>query len=190
MISKLAYVTGLVSQVRLYLFTLQTLHFLTFSILIAICHSIFFGEMQSLSFVMCFFFKSITAFITNNQVIFLLCMILGKILAKWTQKMISFYISSSALKLYLLVQGDQKVCLHLTVTIQSSGGQRLFDHPIHVFFFCVFWVWIIFVTPYLFTKMMFVTPYLFTKFMEGKSTVKFHYDKKKVFIWLYNLFSL
>lgn len=51
------------------------------------------------------FLSITTAFITNNQVIFLLCMILEKILAKWTQKkMTSFYISSSALKLYLLLQ--------------------------------------------------------------------------------------
>jgi len=31
-------------------------------------------------------------------------MILGKILAKWIHKMTSFYMSSSALKLYLLLQ--------------------------------------------------------------------------------------
>ena len=30
----------------------------------------------------------------------------------------------------VLVQDDQKVCVHLMVMIQSSGAQRLFDHPV------------------------------------------------------------
>jgi hypothetical protein len=29
------------------------------------------------------------------------------------------------------VQGDQKVSVHLTITVQSSGAQRLFDHPVY-----------------------------------------------------------
>jgi len=29
-----------------------------------------------------------------------------------------------------VVQGDQKVCVHLMIAIQSSGVQRLFDHPV------------------------------------------------------------
>jgi len=29
-----------------------------------------------------------------------------------------------------IIQGDQKVCVHLMITIQSSGAQRLFDHPV------------------------------------------------------------
>jgi len=29
-----------------------------------------------------------------------------------------------------LKQGDQKVCVHLTITVQSSSAQRLFDHPV------------------------------------------------------------
>lgn len=73
----------------------------TFSVLTATHHSIFCVRAV---FILLNFFSSITAFIINNQVIFLLRMILGKILAKWTQKMTSFYISSSALKLYLLLQ--------------------------------------------------------------------------------------
>jgi hypothetical protein len=30
------------------------------------------------------------------------------------------------------IQGDQKVSVHLMITVQSSGAQRLFDH--HVFY--------------------------------------------------------
>ena len=26
--------------------------------------------------------------------------------------------------------GDQKVCVHLTSTVQKTGAQRLFDHPV------------------------------------------------------------
>jgi len=29
------------------------------------------------------------------------------------------------------VQGDQKVSVHLTITVQSSGAQRLFDHSVY-----------------------------------------------------------
>ena len=29
------------------------------------------------------------------------------------------------------IQGDQKVSMHLIITIQSSGEQRLFDHPVY-----------------------------------------------------------
>jgi len=29
------------------------------------------------------------------------------------------------------IQGDQKVFVHLMITIQSSGAQRLFDHPVN-----------------------------------------------------------
>jgi len=28
------------------------------------------------------------------------------------------------------IQGDQKVSVHLMITIQSSGAQRLFDHSV------------------------------------------------------------
>ena len=28
------------------------------------------------------------------------------------------------------IQGNQKVSVHLIITIQSSGAQRLFDHPV------------------------------------------------------------
>jgi len=28
------------------------------------------------------------------------------------------------------IQGDQKVSVHLMITIKSSGAQRLFDHPV------------------------------------------------------------
>ena len=30
------------------------------------------------------------------------------------------------------IEGDQKVSLHLTVTVQSSRAHRLFDHPVQV----------------------------------------------------------
>jgi hypothetical protein len=32
------------------------------------------------------------------------------------------------------IQGDQKVSVHLMITIQSSGAQRLFDHPVYCAF--------------------------------------------------------
>ena len=28
------------------------------------------------------------------------------------------------------MQGDQKVSVHLTITVKSTGAQTLFDHPI------------------------------------------------------------
>jgi len=31
---------------------------------------------------------------------------------------------------HALIQGDQKVSVHLMITIQSSGAERLFGHPI------------------------------------------------------------
>jgi len=34
------------------------------------------------------------------------------------------------------MQRDQKVSVHLTITVQSSGAQRIFDHPVcNVFVF-------------------------------------------------------
>jgi hypothetical protein len=30
----------------------------------------------------------------------------------------------------LIIQGDQKVSVHLMITIQKAGVQRLFDHPV------------------------------------------------------------
>ena len=33
-------------------------------------------------------------------------------------------------KNFLEIQGDQKVFVHLTITVQSSGAQKLFDHPV------------------------------------------------------------
>ena len=30
-----------------------------------------------------------------------------------------------------IIQGEQKVPVHLTFTVQSSGAQRLFDHPVY-----------------------------------------------------------
>jgi len=30
-----------------------------------------------------------------------------------------------------IIQGDQKVSVHLMITIQSSGAHRLFDHPVY-----------------------------------------------------------
>jgi len=31
---------------------------------------------------------------------------------------------------YFIVQGDQKLSVHLTITLQSSGAQRFFVHPV------------------------------------------------------------
>jgi hypothetical protein len=28
------------------------------------------------------------------------------------------------------IQGDQKVSVHMMITVKSSGAQRLFDHPV------------------------------------------------------------
>jgi hypothetical protein len=33
---------------------------------------------------------------------------------------------------FVLVQGDQKISVRLMITVQSSGAQRLFDHPIYL----------------------------------------------------------
>ena len=30
------------------------------------------------------------------------------------------------------IQGDQKFSVHLTITVKSSGAQRLFDHPVYL----------------------------------------------------------
>jgi hypothetical protein len=30
----------------------------------------------------------------------------------------------------VMIQGDQKVSVHLTITVQSSGAQRLFDNSV------------------------------------------------------------
>jgi len=32
---------------------------------------------------------------------------------------------------FVNIQGDQKVSVHLMITIQSSASQRLFDHPLY-----------------------------------------------------------
>jgi len=32
----------------------------------------------------------------------------------------------------LIIQGAQKISLHLTFLLQSLGAQRPFDHPVHV----------------------------------------------------------
>jgi hypothetical protein len=31
------------------------------------------------------------------------------------------------------IQSDQKVSVHLMITIQQVGAQRIFDHPVHVY---------------------------------------------------------
>jgi hypothetical protein len=32
------------------------------------------------------------------------------------------------------IQGDQKFSMHLMITIEKSGAQRLFDHPVYTIF--------------------------------------------------------
>jgi len=39
---------------------------------------------------------------------------------------------------HMIIQSDQKVSVHLTNTVQSSGAQRLFDCPVLTFIFCLF----------------------------------------------------
>jgi len=34
--------------------------------------------------------------------------------------------------IYIYIQGDQKVSVHMTITVQSSGAQKPFDHPVYV----------------------------------------------------------
>jgi hypothetical protein len=48
---------------------------------------------------------------------------------------IEISISVNSKRLHV-IQGDQKVSVHLKITGQKSGEQRLFDHPVyvHVFF--------------------------------------------------------
>jgi len=31
-----------------------------------------------------------------------------------------------------IVQSDQEASVHLTITVQSSGAQRLFDYPVYI----------------------------------------------------------
>jgi hypothetical protein len=33
------------------------------------------------------------------------------------------------------IQGDQKVSVHLMITIQNAGAQRLFDHPVYIYIY-------------------------------------------------------
>ena len=40
-------------------------------------------------------------------------------------------IHDSPINFSIKLQGDQKVSVHLTITVQSSGAQRLFDHPVY-----------------------------------------------------------
>jgi len=39
-------------------------------------------------------------------------------------------VTRKVLYVYIYIQGDQKVSLHLMITIQKSGALRLFDHPV------------------------------------------------------------
>jgi hypothetical protein len=34
------------------------------------------------------------------------------------------------LRMHGVIRDDQKVSVHLTITLQSSGAERLFDHPV------------------------------------------------------------
>jgi len=34
--------------------------------------------------------------------------------------------------IYTYITGDQKISLHLMITIQKAGAQRLFDHPVYI----------------------------------------------------------
>jgi hypothetical protein len=96
MISRLAKVSRLVTQVFLYLLALQTLCFLTFLNWLQYITAYFFVRMHSSFFLVCL---SITAIITDIHVIFLLCVVLGKILWERTRKIKPSYISIFTLEL-------------------------------------------------------------------------------------------
>ena len=35
------------------------------------------------------------------------------------------------------IQGDQKVSVHLMITIQKSGAQTYFDHPVYIYVYSI-----------------------------------------------------
>jgi hypothetical protein len=35
--------------------------------------------------------------------------------------------------IHTYIQGDQKFSVHPTITVKTSGAQRLFDHPVHTY---------------------------------------------------------
>jgi hypothetical protein len=48
------------------------------------------------------------------------------------QSMQDIYAEISRHYQLIIIQGDQKVFVHMMITIQSSGAQRLFDHPVQL----------------------------------------------------------
>jgi hypothetical protein len=42
--------------------------------------------------------------------------------------------------IYLYIQGDQEVSVHLIITIQSSGAQRLFDHSVYIYIYIYIYI--------------------------------------------------
>ena len=47
--------------------------------------------------------------------------------------------TSHFIYIYIYIKGDQKVSVHLMITIQKKSAQRLFDHPVYMtsHFVCV-----------------------------------------------------
>ena len=50
--------------------------------------------------------------------------------------------------IYIYIQSDQNVSVHLMITIQKSGAQRIFDRPVYIYIYiyvcvcvCVFPPW-------------------------------------------------
>ena len=44
----------------------------------------------------------------------------------------NYFMSIILFILCCIVGGDQKVSVHLTITVQSSGAERLFDHSVFI----------------------------------------------------------
>ena len=50
-----------------------------------------------------------------------------------------YFIDVNSMPHYLVIlQGDQKVSVHLMITIQKAGAQRLSDHPVHALHYVSF----------------------------------------------------
>jgi len=44
-----------------------------------------------------------------------------------------YHVKTSSFILEINIQGDQKVSVHLTIAVHSTGTRRLFDHPVFRF---------------------------------------------------------
>ena len=61
-----------------------------------------------------------------------------KVLSSSLRSFLHSPVTSHLLGPNIYIQGDQKVSVHLMITIQSSGALRLFDHPVYIYIYmCV-----------------------------------------------------